>query len=676
MVRYSLSPKEVSSIHIMLGALPFPPLPVLLEMDSSALRRCAARAEELDAFVVATSSLAADSARGDGTVNTHSIIAALGLYHKWSGRCADKRIDTRAKMAKEGSTLDLVEAVLSCCSGSGAGLFACSDARAAEMFLATSRAWIASYLPPELTVAIRLPAPLGVLREGPLHISMAHYCHAQGVLYSSKGSLLVCEFHEQLQAELAATAARAASDPDDADAQHALDPAECRHAGMELAALYSQHPYEKLLVLCAQRLQRDALFGYKDVDKERVQENARALLETARRNYEDVLARVAGTPLASIGEAGAEDAACASRAPAAAAADAADAADAACGSLAAAAADAADAACGSLAAAAADAADAACGSLAAAAADAADAACGSLAAAAADAADAACGSLAAADDPPACGSLAAADDPPACGSLADAAAEAPPDAACDSLAAAADPVPVPAAVYASAAAPAAPVATEPSACLAPSSPPKAHKKKKRGGNKNKGAGPAFAPDAALPAALAPSEPTPDGLKKKRRSGRKKTGALEGCLDALSLGAPGPPAPAALALAPCMSDPRRLEGSLDTLSLGAPGPPSPAALALAPCMSDPRGLGAPPTSFYSSAGLLVTELSNMFAEPSDERPLSLPACRGLCQSVEVRVNMRARAGKRLRARADLQEPSVRACVRVGMAGARARVKMRG
>ena len=631
MVRYSLSPKEVSSIHIMLGALPFPPLPVLLEMDSSALRRCAARAEELDAFVVATSSLAADSARGDGTVNTHSIIAALGLYHKWSGRCADKRIDTRAKMAKEGSTLDLVEAVLSCCSGSGAGLFACSDARAAEMFLATSRAWIASYLPPELTVAIRLPAPLGVLREGPLHISMAHYCHAQGVLYSSKGSLLVCEFHEQLQAELAATAARAASDPDDADAQHALDPAECRHAGMELAALYSQHPYEKLLVLCAQRLQRDALFGYKDVDKERVQENARALLETARRNYEDVLARVAGTPLASIGEAGAEDAACASRAPAAAAADAADAAD---------------------------------------------AACGSLAAAAADAADAACGSLAAADDPPACGSLAAADDPPACGSLADAAAEAPPDAACDSLAAAADPVPVPAAVYASAAAPAAPVATEPSACLAPSSPPKAHKKKKRGGNKNKGAGPAFAPDAALPAALAPSEPTPDGLKKKRRSGRKKTGALEGCLDALSLGAPGPPAPAALALAPCMSDPRRLEGSLDTLSLGAPGPPSPAALALAPCMSDPRGLGAPPTSFYSSAGLLVTELSNMFAEPSDERPLSLPACRGLCQSVEVRVNMRARAGKRLRARADLQEPSVRACVRVGMAGARARVKMRG
>ena len=137
MVRFSLRPKEVSDIHIMLGALPFPPLLVILKMDTTALRACASRAGELDAFLVATSSLAVDSAHGDGTVNMQSIIAAMGLYHKWSGRCADKKIDTHAKMAKEGGTLDLVEAVLALGCGPESTQFECSDARAAEIFLAS-----------------------------------------------------------------------------------------------------------------------------------------------------------------------------------------------------------------------------------------------------------------------------------------------------------------------------------------------------------------------------------------------------------------------------------------------------------------------------------------------------------------------------------------------------------
>jgi len=110
----------------------------------------------------------------------------------------DRKIDTRAKMAKEGSTLDLVQTVLALGSGPQSTQLVCTDARAAEIFLATSRAWIASYLPPEVTVTLSLPEPRNVLRDSALHISMTHYYHAQGVLYSRKGSLLVCEFHEGL----------------------------------------------------------------------------------------------------------------------------------------------------------------------------------------------------------------------------------------------------------------------------------------------------------------------------------------------------------------------------------------------------------------------------------------------------------------------------------------------
>jgi len=189
-------PKGGCNIHIMLGALPFLPLPVVLEMDHSAMR-----AEELEAFVVLTLVFANDSARGNRTVNSNSLFAVLGLFHKWSGRCADNPTNTRAKMAKKDYTLELVDAALSCRCGPGCAQFVGTDARAAEMFLATTRAWIAWYLPGGVTVAVRLPAQLGVLREGPLHVSMAHYCHAQGVFYSSKGSLLVCAFHQQLQAD-------------------------------------------------------------------------------------------------------------------------------------------------------------------------------------------------------------------------------------------------------------------------------------------------------------------------------------------------------------------------------------------------------------------------------------------------------------------------------------------
>ena len=288
-VRFSLSQREVSDTHIMLSTLPFPPLPVHMTLDASGLENEDVR----NAFVVATSALVLDGTRGDGTVNSHSIIAALSLFHKWSARCRDAQIDALAKSDKEGATLDLVGAVLhfnSTSTNSAKTDFVCSEAQAMLVFFETTRAWVQSYLPHEVKLTLRTTDATTLPHEHDLHISMAHYCHAQGVLYSSKGSLLVCDMHETMLAELKDRVQKAKDDPDDDSATNKLDNEECRHMGMELAELYSKYPFGKLLILCAKRLHKDALYGYKEVDMENVYENAKALLDSARSNYERTVA--------------------------------------------------------------------------------------------------------------------------------------------------------------------------------------------------------------------------------------------------------------------------------------------------------------------------------------------------------------------------------------------------
>ena len=300
--RYSLSPTEVSDLHIMLSMLPFPPMPMRMDLDASSLEGVDASVH--DAFVVATATLVRDSACGEGIVNSHSIIAALSLFHKWSARCADSTIDMRAKTAKEGATLDLVGAVLSFTSPSTPksataagvvgciqdGSFACTEEKASLVFFETSRAWIQSYLPTGVTMTVRAADMSAIPHEHDLHISMSHYCYAQGVMYSSKDSKLACEMHINMLATLRERVKQASEDPDDAAANNKLDRDECRHMGMELAEMYSKYPYGKLMILCAKRLYNDALYGYKNVDPANVHNNAKALLEGARKYYNATLA--------------------------------------------------------------------------------------------------------------------------------------------------------------------------------------------------------------------------------------------------------------------------------------------------------------------------------------------------------------------------------------------------
>lgn len=304
MLRYSLSPKEVSDLHIMLSALPFPPIAVHIDFGENIGKSAKYR----DAFEVATSALMEDSRKGDKTVNSHSVIAAMSLFHKWSGRFQDPKIDACVKLAKEGATLELVGAILGCKDAEGA--FACADADAIQIFFETSQKWIASYVPADTILTVRLPAQQApAKREDPIHISMAHYCYAQGVLYSSKGSILKCELHVKMEQDIQDRIAILEADPDDPTAANTMDNASCRQLGMEMAEQYSKHPYEKLALLCAKRLYKDALYGYKDVDTENVHANALGLLESARENYIKVVAAVgAHAEMSSISEGAADDA--------------------------------------------------------------------------------------------------------------------------------------------------------------------------------------------------------------------------------------------------------------------------------------------------------------------------------------------------------------------------------
>jgi len=112
--------------------------------------------------------------------------------------------------------------------------------------------------------------------EHPLHIAMAHYCYSQGVLYSNKSSKVTCPVHHELEARYSEI--KTEQEPDMVKQEH-----------LEIAEMYSEFSYSKLLNLCYNRLPTDSLYGHNYAESDNVYENAKLLLDLSVINYNKVV---------------------------------------------------------------------------------------------------------------------------------------------------------------------------------------------------------------------------------------------------------------------------------------------------------------------------------------------------------------------------------------------------
>jgi len=280
-MRLSLSQKEVAEIHLMLTTLPIPPMPVGLTMQYGLLEDT----EEKAAFEMATSTLVKDSLADDGIVNSHSIFAALSFFAKWSASTGTDPLQkhTDMQLKKDASLLRFIKSVLdynetaASCASTDA-----KDAAILQLFITASQEWINTYLPQHIRITIH-PAPKNkdIGFEHDLHIAMAHYCYSQGVLYNSKDSVLMCKVHDGLYSDFLEQQKKTAE-----DSAAGEDVLEKTHEHMEIAAMYSQFPYHKMMQLCFDRLLQDCLYGHKNPNADcDVQQNARDLLKMSFANY-------------------------------------------------------------------------------------------------------------------------------------------------------------------------------------------------------------------------------------------------------------------------------------------------------------------------------------------------------------------------------------------------------
>jgi len=294
-MRLSLSKKEVAEIHLMLTTLPIPPIPVVLTMVYEHLEDSEVKA----AFEMATSTLVKDSQTDDGIVNSHSIFAALSFFAKWSASTGADPLKKQEDMQhkKDASLLRIISSVLDYNEKATTGLDVdAKDDAILQLFITASQEWINTYLPDNISVTIR-PAPNNktIGFEHDLHIAMAHYCYSQGVLYNSKNSALMCKVHDGLYHDFLEKQKNATED-DAADqiVSGESGTATCTLEHMEIAAMYSQFPYHKMMLLCFERLLQDCLYGHTTpADDGSVQQNARDLLKISFTNYKNMTSKTA-----------------------------------------------------------------------------------------------------------------------------------------------------------------------------------------------------------------------------------------------------------------------------------------------------------------------------------------------------------------------------------------------
>ena len=291
-MRLSLSKKEVAEIHLMLTTLPIPPIPITIDMDVTKLED----GELKTAFEMATSSIVKDSQQQDGIVNAHSVFAALSFFVKWTSpptpEGAARQTDMQHK--KDASLLSIIASILDFNEREHSDAnVATRDDDILQVFVKASQQWINTYLPDTITIAIKAaPQNKTIGYEHDMHIAMAHYCYAQGVLYNSKDSRLLCTVHDGLYNDYLKTVKQAAEDVD----VNTQEKPEDTREHIEIAKMYSQFPYHKMLLLCYDRLLKDCLYGHTlQVPGNDVEQNARDLLKVSFENYKSIVNKSATT---------------------------------------------------------------------------------------------------------------------------------------------------------------------------------------------------------------------------------------------------------------------------------------------------------------------------------------------------------------------------------------------
>lgn len=217
-------------------------------------------------------------AREKGIINSQNVIIALLMRLRFTKMEKKdellKLIDTK----KHGVVLDLIGNFLDLKKNPPLQY----RDRVLEIFQETARAWILAHLPDaiELELVFSDTSSATVPFEHPLHVCMSYYCNSQGILYEKKGDLIRCEVHESHRIRVSE------NKPDESD----KDSME-----MRMARVYAESEYDALLVLCANRVYRDALYGNKrgecaeSSNADDRQRQAEDLLSVARKNHQLVV---------------------------------------------------------------------------------------------------------------------------------------------------------------------------------------------------------------------------------------------------------------------------------------------------------------------------------------------------------------------------------------------------
>jgi len=301
-MRLSLSKKEVAEIHVMLTTLPIPPIPVSIGICTDKLEDGELKA----AFEMATLSIVKDSQLNDGIVNAHSVFAALSFFVKWSvpasADTSAQKVDMQHK--KDASLLRIISSILDYNEKDSVAKSTTRDDDILQIFVTASQEWVNTYLPDTIVVTIKVASQNKTIGyEHDMHIAMAHYCYAQGVLYNSKDSRLLCTVHDALYNDYLQQVKLATEETEGGDHDDGNDKVEETHEHIEIAKMYSQFPYHKMLLLCFDRLLKDCLYGHTlQVEGNDVEKNARDLLKVSFDNYQAMVGKT--VPSAAPGAVG------------------------------------------------------------------------------------------------------------------------------------------------------------------------------------------------------------------------------------------------------------------------------------------------------------------------------------------------------------------------------------
>tara|TARA_B110000444_G_scaffold57239_2_gene53357 strand:+ start:4059 stop:4730 length:672 start_codon:yes stop_codon:yes gene_type:complete len=176
--RLSLSQKEVHNLTVGLALLPFPPLPVRIahlhnpfdvETDKDAY----------NAFEMATTQLRQDARTNDGIVNSHSVVGAAMMFHRWRPKSLEaNEMAARMDIEKQQAILRLQYNVFKTATP------ACCTPPSAQpvynFFFEVTQEWIDTMSPARKCIQLEgVPNVEGLGHEHAAHIVMSHYCYSQ-----------------------------------------------------------------------------------------------------------------------------------------------------------------------------------------------------------------------------------------------------------------------------------------------------------------------------------------------------------------------------------------------------------------------------------------------------------------------------------------------------------------